>query len=392
LLTILQVFIHGLYFDNFPHGHYGTIRQQVWSLLHFPLQLAIVGVVEGSQQIALARYVIKSANKVSKKIYAICEKDHLDGEDLRDALLKTTDYFQFRNKIDTYHYQELIEDEIFHIGNMTGICSAENTDRYSAEGWPEDFLIVDTAISSGLYTGLGVKIPIDKLEGYMTPIDIAMKGWRITYMYYWSSFCLLILCLLVFLVLIRRHKADTFDFVSIVTRCFVLICGGAMMAVMASNQLLYNLLSSPALLPICVVLLFMILLTDKLSSEWANYHLLKSGQPYALEVDDHHSHHHKESHGDAHLHAPLPSDALDERDAIGLKAHRMSAWSVHSDTTALARENTAYDRTSSRLSYAGEPMMTPPLMSPPLLSPDPSAHVISQPLSARGGYMAVSNE
>jgi hypothetical protein len=362
----------------------------VWSLLHFPLQLAIVGVVEGSQQIALARYVIKSADKVSKKIYDICEKDHLDGEKLRDSLLKTIDYFQFRTKMDTYHYQELIEDEIFHIGNMTDICSAENTDRYNAEGWPEDFMLVDQAISSGLYTGLGVKIPIDKLEGYMTPIDIAMKGWRITYMYYWSSFCLLILCLLVFLVLIRRHKADTFDFVSLITRCIVLICGGAMMAVMASNQILYKMLSSPALLPICVVLLFLILLTDKLSSMWSNYRLLKSGEPYALEVDDHH-HHHGDGHNAAHLHTPLPGDALDERDVIGLKAHRMSAWSVHSDTTALAKENTAYDR-SSRLSYAGEPMMTPPLLTPPLLSPDPSMHGVSRPASARGGYMAVGNE
>lgn len=28
-------FFWALYFDDFPHGHYGTIRQQVWSLLHF---------------------------------------------------------------------------------------------------------------------------------------------------------------------------------------------------------------------------------------------------------------------------------------------------------------------------------------------------------------------
>ena len=360
----------------------------MWSLLHFPLQLAIVGVVEGSQQIALARYVIKSADKVSKKIYDICQEDHLDGEKLRDSLLKTIDYFQFRSKMDTYHYQELIEDEIFHIGNMTGICSAENTDKYNTEGWPEDFMLVDQAISSGLYTGLGVKIPLDKLEGYLTPIDIAMKGWRITYMYYWSSFCLLILCLLVFLVLIRRHKADTFDFVSLITRCLVLMCGGAMMAVMASNQLLYNMLSSPALLPICVVLLFLILLMDKLSSMWSNHRLLKSGEPYALEIDDHDHHHdhHGDSHGDAHLHTPLPGGALDERDVVGLKAHRMSAWSIHSDTTALAKENTAYDR-GSKLSYMMEPVTTPPL-----LSPDPSAHGASRPVSVRGGYMAVSDE
>jgi hypothetical protein len=61
-----QVLIWALYFDNFPHGHYGTIRQQVWSVLHFPFQLAIVGVVEGSQQVALARYVIKNCTALPR--------------------------------------------------------------------------------------------------------------------------------------------------------------------------------------------------------------------------------------------------------------------------------------------------------------------------------------
>jgi len=48
-----------LYFDNHPTGHYGTIRQQIWAVLHFPLHLSIVGVVEGAQQLAAARYVIR---------------------------------------------------------------------------------------------------------------------------------------------------------------------------------------------------------------------------------------------------------------------------------------------------------------------------------------------
>ena len=68
-----------LYFDNHPHGHYGTIRQQLWSALHFPFHLAVVGVVEGSQQIALARYVFKSMAKFMKEIEIHCTIQQLDG-------------------------------------------------------------------------------------------------------------------------------------------------------------------------------------------------------------------------------------------------------------------------------------------------------------------------
>jgi hypothetical protein len=390
LTVVRQVLIHGLYFDNFPHGHYGTIRQQVWSLLHFPLQLAIVGIVEGSQQIAMARYVMKSAYKAQENIAEICEEDHLDGEELRDALLEIVEYFQFQSKTDTSDYQTIIEENIYSIGNATGICSAERTDQYSTGNWPSDFVVVDQAISNGLYTGLGVKIPIDKLREYMSPIDIAMKSWRITYMYYWSSFCLLITCLLIFLVLIRRHKADTFDFVSLITRCLVLIAGGAMMAIMASDRRLYELISSPAVLPACVVLLFLILVADKLSAVWSNYRLLRSGEPYGLEVEAEHHGHHDANHDGMHLLTPLPGHAHGPRDSIGLKANRMSAWSIHADAATLAQEDTAYNPNGMQ-SYATEPVLSPPFMSPPLLSPEPSTAELQRP-GARGGYMAIHNE
>lgn len=43
------------YFDNHPHGDYGTIKQQWWALAHFFLHLGYVGVVEGSNQLAICK-------------------------------------------------------------------------------------------------------------------------------------------------------------------------------------------------------------------------------------------------------------------------------------------------------------------------------------------------
>ncbi|KAJ4368890.1 hypothetical protein N0V83_005972 [Neocucurbitaria cava] len=377
-----------LYFDNFPHGHYGTIRQQFWSLLHFPLQLAIVGVVEGSQQLALARYVAKNAEKVSNSIIEYCQTENLDGQKLQDKLMSLLDYFELDSKLETAGYYDFVLDAIWNVGNTTGICSAENAASYNNENatWPDEIVAVDMGLSNGLYAGLGMKLPIDKLEEY-TPLEVAVEGWRLVYLYYWSSFCLLIACLIIFLFLIRRHKADLFDFTSVITRFIVFGIGGAMMALMGNDVKLYNAISSPALLPICVFLLFLILVIDKLSSVWCNWRLKKSGQTYALEYEEHGHHEHHSSHGSGHgeIHESGPLHGHVAHDSIsGLEDMRKSArWSTHSDTVPLA-SSTEY-HSPGQQSYAMTPLMSPPLMSPDPVAP-PHSHT-----PAPGGYMPVSS-
>ena len=257
------------YFDNFPHGHYGTIRQQIWSLLHFPFQLAIVGVVEGSQQVALARYVAKNTRKVTTSILQYCQTDHLDGQKLQDKLQYLLEYFELDSKYETKSFYNQAQSAIWSVGNATNICSQQNTTEYNMgeedDDWPGALKNVSHLLNNGLYTGLGMKIPVDKLKDY-SPLEVGLKGFELVYLYFWSSFCLLLVCLIIFLLLIRRHKADLFDFTSIIFRSLTLGVGGAMLALMADTERLHAVIESPALLPICVVFLFLILVSDKLSS------------------------------------------------------------------------------------------------------------------------------
>jgi hypothetical protein len=385
-----------LYFDNFPHGHYGTIRQQVWSLLHFPFQLAIVGIVEGSQQIALARYVTRNADKVAKTLIQHCQTEHLDGQKLQDKLEYLLDYFELNSKFETSGFFDYAQAHIWNIGNATGICSPENAttyadiDNYKIGTWPEDFMNVEYYISNGMYTGLGMKLPIEKLEDY-SPLEVALGGWKLVYLYYWSSFCLLIACLIIFLILIRRHKADLFDFTSNISRCLTLGIGGAMLALMSNDDRLYAAISSPALLPMVVTLLFLLLVIDKLSALWCNWRLKKSGKPYALEYEEHGHHDHGHSpHGSVHetsaLHGHVPHDSI-----AGLEDMRKAArWSMHpEDMRPLTSQSTEYN--SPHQSYAMEPLMSPPLTSPPMMSPDPVVHQGTGYMGhAPAGYAPVS--
>ncbi|KAH7086218.1 bacterial low temperature requirement A protein-domain-containing protein [Paraphoma chrysanthemicola] len=283
-VVVILILIWALYFDNFPHGHYGTIRQQIWSLLHFPFQLAILGVVEGSQQIAMARYVLKRVSKSSANLHTICQQN-LDSVSLRDALIEMVDKYSFKAIIDTYPYYDKVIQHIQNVGNSTGICSSQNATIYFASGaWPEDLQYIDNAIRNGVYSGLGVKMPIKRLDVFIGHIDMADKSWRLTYIYFWSCFCLLIILLVAFLLMIRRHKADLFDFVSVMIRCLVLGAGVASLAITANKNKLYSLLNSVAILPSAVAFLFIIICCDKLASVWCNWRLGASSQPYAIEV------------------------------------------------------------------------------------------------------------
>jgi hypothetical protein len=388
-MSVQQVFIWALYFDNFPHGHYGTIRQQIWSLLHFPFQLAIVGVVEGSQQLAMARYTIKNAFKVEEDIVNYCEVQQLDGAKLRDSLTYLLNYFELDSKIETKTFYKEAQSAIFKIGNMTGICTPEKAAEYmeDVERWPAEFVNVTSAISNGIYVGLGMKIPTKKLENGYEPLDVAIESWELVYMYYWACFCLLILILICFLFLIRRHRVDLFDFTSIISRFIVLGVGGALLGLYADKERLYYALATPMLLPICVILLFLVLVVDKLSAIWCNWRLKKSGEPYALEVEEHeHGHgsgHEAHTHGEVHERAPLQGHG--HHDSVNLEEARKSAhYSMYSDVTPLTAANTEYN--GGHHGYAMEP-----LMSPPLLSPDPTTPGLGAKPAGPGGYMPVSS-
>jgi hypothetical protein len=51
--VLLIYFIWVLYFDQIEHDRFGTIRQQIWAILHFPLHVAILLTVEGSTTLIL---------------------------------------------------------------------------------------------------------------------------------------------------------------------------------------------------------------------------------------------------------------------------------------------------------------------------------------------------
>lgn len=335
---------------------------------------------------------MRNIYEVETKIMNACQKNNLSGEKLRDSLFKTLNYFQLDKKLETRPWFLEALDSIYKLGNTTDVCAPGKVNSYNDGNWPKDIVAVNSAISNGLYVGLGMKLPVKKLEEY-EPLEIALNSWKLVYMYYWICFCVLMLCLIVFLLMIRRHRADLFDFTSVISRTLALGVGAALLGLIANKQQLYGALSTPMLLPICVILMFLILVIDKLSALWCNWRLKKSGQPYALEVEEEHGHggsHHDTEHGSVHDLSeaePLKASGHGHHDSVNLADERKSY--IYTDTIPLEAQSTEYN-SPRQGGFASEPLMSPPLMSPPLMSPDPATPGFGAKPSGPGGYMPVS--
>jgi hypothetical protein len=55
-------FLYMLYFDRMQEEHFGSIRQQIWSFLHFPLHTVLVLVLQGVSLLIIWRQAVESLN------------------------------------------------------------------------------------------------------------------------------------------------------------------------------------------------------------------------------------------------------------------------------------------------------------------------------------------
>ncbi|KAH6637217.1 bacterial low temperature requirement A protein-domain-containing protein [Chaetomium tenue] len=393
-IVLILVGMWMIYFDHQPHSHFGTIRQQIWSCLHFPIHLAIVGLAEGAQQLALARYVAKSITRFERSVVQYCLIDHLDGEALAEKLTASVKYLQLDKKLTSLVFLPTINEDIMQIGNTTGICGS-SVKGTSDNDWPDLVLVFYKHTAAALYSSLGLSMPLNE-----DVITIMVDSWKLIYRYFWSAFLILIGCFLVVMILIRTTKVDAFDYVALTTRFAVLLAGGVILGLSAIPSVLYDLLGSPAMLPIAVILLYLIIMLDRLGAYIANRRNANSGDPL---IGDEHGHgHHEHGHdghgqGHGHEHHDYGSRGHDsEKQRLKVSTTRGGARPRHGRVRTPVPYSPPPTNTWVETSY-GSPE-TPPLYASPRIydAPRPPAPVSEQALAdaryAPSGYMPVHND
>ena len=360
-----------IYFNNHPHGHFGTIKQQIWSALHFPIHLAIVGLVEGAQQVALARYIARGILKLEKSFVQYCFVDHLSGAKLTDKLAASINYLQLDKKLQSLIFLDELQDEIYLVGNTTGIC-AKGVTGSSAADFPEalHLLYVDTA--SAMYSALGLVIPLDK-----DIIDTMFESWKLVYRYFWGAFMLLVACFLVVVVLVRTTRADFFDYNAIINRSVVILGALGLLLLSVDKDVMYGIMETPLILPVSVLMIYGIVLCDRVGAWVANRRNRKSGVPLVGEHEDH-------GHGgvaEVVAHGAPSEGGTSKQSLVSTSVTPVGAGPGHLD------HRTSYNPLGAAMavpSYHDQTYYPPPLMSPGEGYP-------MQPMYNPGGYMPVQN-
>ena len=392
-IILILVAIWMTYFDNHPHGHYGTIRQQIWAVLHFPLHIAIVGVVEGAQQIATARYVFTAAIKFQKSIVQYCSKEHLSGQKLVDKLNDSISYYQLDTKPEGQFWIPRIKSQLQIIGNSTNICKGTFTEL---EEFPPDLYGLWEFVSAGIYHTLGFKIRLDDDRPVFL---IAFTSWRIVYMYFWSAILLLLACFMVSLFLIRRNKADFFDWISLGIRLVVMVISAIILGRAGSMENTLEILWTPVILPVVVVLLSVIIAFDRFGRWFANRRNRASGEPLTGAGHDSHG-----SHGHGHHENGQKGSSDGSMEPV---THTESYNPLGSGVMPQAYQVTSTPSTYSAQTYVTpssygvsykEPTTynpAPYIQSPPPVEYQPQSFVSPPPPQVvpgyNGGYAPVSN-
>jgi len=268
-----------LYFDNRPPfvdkqgNHYGTIRQQVWSLLHFPLHLGIVGVVEGSQQLALARYVMQQSEKVHKSIYTCCADLHLDGTNLTAALNKTVQSLQLHYKPASAVFLPIIDGDLGQIQSMPGICAGNASEagfvalHTAQHNYPPLMRQLFGHVVSSIYSTVSVD-PLPAEERDM--VHVAMQAWRIVFMYYWTSVAIVLACLAAFIIIVRLRRAEKwqlFDWAGVSTRALGVISALAIVGAGANSEdFPYTFIGRSLVIPVNVIILVLVIIFDRVAA------------------------------------------------------------------------------------------------------------------------------
>ena len=89
VLTIYQYFYFILYFDQVDPERFGTIRQSIWIIAHFPLNLAILFTLEGVNQLGLFTLAFQQQSDVNASLTRAISNSSLPAPSAVDVINST---------------------------------------------------------------------------------------------------------------------------------------------------------------------------------------------------------------------------------------------------------------------------------------------------------------
>ncbi|KAF2761448.1 hypothetical protein EJ05DRAFT_498000 [Pseudovirgaria hyperparasitica] len=290
VILLIIIFLWMIYFDNTPHGHFGTIRQQIWAFLHFPLHLSILGIVEGAQQLVRGRYWIHEVIDIATMVHEYCLSG-LDGTELSNALASSITSYKFEDKSIAGSDLPDLMRTLVTISNTPGLCNSTSI-RDLPTSWTFDELyaaINGTALfdlvanfGSALY---GSTIVDNNWPTQRTLDSVNRDEWSVPYSYFWGSLAIFAFVSHILISLRRKTRADIFLFVQTLSRILVLAVAIALGVVGSFNDTFYyNFTDSPSVVTIAMGCLAFVFISDYIGRVASNWQVGKRNE--RLDIDD----------------------------------------------------------------------------------------------------------
>jgi hypothetical protein len=88
---LIIYFLYMSYFDRLHEEHFGSIRQQIWSFLHFPLHTVLVLVLQGISILIIWRQAVEAISVIDAMVSEVVDiavaGNYTDGREFADELL-----------------------------------------------------------------------------------------------------------------------------------------------------------------------------------------------------------------------------------------------------------------------------------------------------------------
>jgi hypothetical protein len=266
-----QYFVYQLYFDNVEMEHFGILRQQIWTFLHFPFHMALVLLMEGTNQLVSWRHITEYMFKVFGPIFAVLEGIQSSGSFPPQSVI--VDAFNvsgtavLNNLFFSFTDQQV--DKILH---GFGIISSQNgtniTDgtitTYGTPGYEQVVLNVFIELLQIVFSGYEFEPP--ELEDDASPQEIYNKYFGVfnlifVYFFVCAGIVLISFGVLTWVTLKEKEKSHRSRYIGIIANV-VLGVAVALLSIMETTSAAGNLGVSAWTLPLLVIVLFVALLLN----------------------------------------------------------------------------------------------------------------------------------
>lgn len=265
--VLLIYLIYVLYFDNIDHHRFGTIGQQVWTLLHFPTHVAILLTVEGSSALIIWNACRAAITRITEDKMPSLSDPSKGSDTATGFLARVKDTY-----MDTetrYHYYTL-GDVYTTFGDDLAKLNKTKA-AYATPEWTNEVRPILAKMNNYyeyfIYQNFGAEGPwaLRKEKDYGKKVQLYEDGFKFTVMYFYIAAGAL-LFILAFLYWFGRKRKTRTEWVSIGIRIFAGMCLPVMIVspLTEKDDDSFRFRFAALLIPIVSVALLVVIIVDNL--------------------------------------------------------------------------------------------------------------------------------